>query len=1019
MLFACAGVVLAQARAPDTPQPDRYIVVLKEDADPEQGADKAQREHGAKVRHVYDGKALNGYAAVIPTGRLAALSQDPDVAFINKDAVVYADISTGGATGVDRIDGEPNSADVSDGSGAKAAVLDTGIDLEHPDLNVVNGINAVSTTGTIYSDCSLGRTNTSADDVHGHGTHVAGTIGAKNNTSGVVGVAPGAKLYAVKVLNDQGSGYVSDIICGINWVTSTHTDADTTNDIDTANMSLGGTGSDDGQSCATTTIAYKKAICNSVGEGVTYVVSAGNDGADLATKRPASYRDGTKPLVLTVTAIADYNGQPGGGAAVPSGCTNYGSDDTPASFSNYATTTVNQEHTIAAPGVCILSTAPGGGTTTKSGTSMAAPHIAGTVALCLRSGGSCSSSGATTPGQIINKLRTDAQAQPGHPTYGWSGAPGTSKYYGYLEYAGSYRSGAAPDTTITSGPAEGSKTNSTSASFTYSSSEPSSTFECSLNGAAFSSCPDTGQSYSGLGDGQHVFEVRAKNSAGTTDPTPAKRTWTVDATSPETTISSGPSGAVNSSSASFSFSSSESGATFECSLDGSAWSSCSSPSSYTNLADGSHTFEVRAKDAAGNTDSTPASRTWTVDTTPPETTIDSGPSGTVTSNSASFTFSSSESGATFECRLDNEAFSPCNSPKDYTNLADGSRTFEVRAKDAAGNTDSTPASRTWTVDATTPTVSSVAPSEGATGVAHNINVTATFSEEMDASTLTTTSTFTLVKEGSTTPIAATVSYDAATKTAMLNPDVDLEASTTYTATVKSGTGGAKDVAGTTLATDKVWSFTTAAPLPSDTTPPETTIDSGPSGTVTSSSASFTFSSESGATFECRLDGGTWETCTSPKNYSSLADGSHTFEVRAIDSAGNTDSTPASRTWTVDAKAPTVSSTDPSSGATGVGRGSDVTAFFSEDVQGVTTSTFTLVRNGTTSPLSATVSYSYDATAKAWKATLNPSSDLRRCTLYNATVTTGVKDKAGNALDQDPNATGNQPKTWSFRTTGCS
>ena len=209
MVFACAGVVLAQARAPDTSQLDRYIVVLKEDADPEQGADKAQREHGASIRHVYDGAALNGYAAVIPEGRLTALSRDPDVAFIDKDTLVYADVSTGGATGVDRIDGEPNTADVSDCSGAKAAVLDTGIDLDHPDLDVVNGINTISTTGTIYPDCSLGRTNTgptSADDNNGHGTHVAGTIGAKNNGAGVVGVAPGAKLYAVKVLNAQEAG---------------------------------------------------------------------------------------------------------------------------------------------------------------------------------------------------------------------------------------------------------------------------------------------------------------------------------------------------------------------------------------------------------------------------------------------------------------------------------------------------------------------------------------------------------------------------------------------------------------------------------------------------------------------------------------------------------------------------------------------------------------------------------------------------------------------------------------------
>ena len=178
----------------------------------------------------------------------------------------------------------------------------------------------------------------------------------------------------------------------------------------------------------------------------------------------------------------------------------------------------------------------------------------------------------------------------------------------------------------------------------------------------------------------------------------------VDTTPPETTIDSGPSGTVNNTSASFAFSSSETGSSFECSLDGAAFAGCTSPTSYTNLSNGSHTFSVRAIDAAGNVDATPASRTFTVDvppppldTTPPETTIDSGPSGTIKQNNATFSFSSSETNSTFECKLDSAAFSACSSPKKYTGLANGSHTFSVRAKDSAGNTDATPASRTWTV----------------------------------------------------------------------------------------------------------------------------------------------------------------------------------------------------------------------------------------------------------------------------------------------------------------------------------
>jgi len=162
-----------------------------------------------------------------------------------------------------------------------------------------------------------------------------------------------------------------------------------------------------------------------------------------------------------------------------------------------------------------------------------------------------------------------------------------------------------------------------------------------------------------------------------------------DTTPPESTIVSGPSGTVSSASASFAFSSSGANSTFECSLDGEAFALCSSPKSYVNLSDGSHTFQVRATDVTGNTDATPAFRTWTVDTTAPHTTIDSGPSGTTNEDNATFTFSS-EAGATFECSLDGAAYSACTSPKTYTNLSDGHHTFDVTATDRAGNMEPPP-----------------------------------------------------------------------------------------------------------------------------------------------------------------------------------------------------------------------------------------------------------------------------------------------------------------------------------------
>jgi hypothetical protein len=254
----------------------------------------------------------------------------------------------------------------------------------------------------------------------------------------------------------------------------------------------------------------------------------------------------------------------------------------------------------------------------------------------------------------------------------------------------------APETTIVSGPA--GSVGSGSAGFVFSATEPGSTFECALDGSAFAACSSP-RGFTGLAEGAHTFEVRATDPAGNADETPASRTWRVDTTQPVTSIDSGPMGSVGSASAAFTFSSDEQDAGFECALDGAAFAVCSSPQSYAGLAEGAHTFEVRAMDGAGNSDSTPATRTWRVDTIAPETAIVSGPMGSVGSPSAAFAFSSDEQGAGFECALDGAAFAACGSPQSYAGLAEGVHTFHVRATDGAGNTDPTPATRTWTVDA--------------------------------------------------------------------------------------------------------------------------------------------------------------------------------------------------------------------------------------------------------------------------------------------------------------------------------
>jgi subtilisin len=385
-----------------------FIVVFHDD---ERDVDGVAAEHarlyGAAVSHRYH-SALKGYAATIPLARLDDIERDPRVEFVSEDRPVAAVAQTL-PTGVDRIDGESSSHYFSNTwSGIAVAVIDTGSG-PHSDLNVVGGKN-----------CSTG---TSFADGNGHGTHVAGTIGAKNDSSGVVGVAPGIPIYSVRVLNNAGSGSWSSVVCGIDWVTANASNLN----IKVANMSLGGTGTDDSNCGQTNNDALHKAICGSVAAGVTYVVAAGNSNTNLAGFVPAAYDE-----VLAVTAMADFNGQPGGGAAAT--CRS-DVDETPADFSNFAAAgTADANHTIAAPGVCILSTWKNGGYNTISGTSMASPHVAGTAALCIGTG-QCTG----TPSTVINKLRFDASTQG--VDYGFSGDPHSpigDRYYGYLIRAGGY-----------------------------------------------------------------------------------------------------------------------------------------------------------------------------------------------------------------------------------------------------------------------------------------------------------------------------------------------------------------------------------------------------------------------------------------------------------------------------------------------------------------------------------------------------------------------------------------------------
>ena len=341
-----AGQPVPAAAQDDGVIPGAWIVVLHEGAAPRDVAAEHGRRYGAEVDHVYR-HAVRGYAARMSAQAAERVAADPAVARVEADRRVSVAAQTV-PTGIDRIDGEKANTIAGNGSGAVAvdvAVIDTGI-AKHADLNIAGGKN-----------CSTGR---SFDDGNGHGTHVAGTIGAKDDTVGVVGVAPGARLWAVRVLNNAGSGTTSSVICGIDWVTA---NAST---IEVANMSLGGSGSD--STCGPDGGAYHNAICKSVDKGVTYVVAAGNSSADSAGYVPATFAE-----VITVSALADFNGLPGGGAAAT--CRS-DVDDSFADFSNYGS-----DVDLIAPGVCINSTWRGGGYNTISGTSMASPHVAGAAAL--------------------------------------------------------------------------------------------------------------------------------------------------------------------------------------------------------------------------------------------------------------------------------------------------------------------------------------------------------------------------------------------------------------------------------------------------------------------------------------------------------------------------------------------------------------------------------------------------------------------------------------------------------------
>ncbi len=338
----------APAVATNIIKSQKRIVVLNPGNNANDVANEVGKRFGAAKGHVYN-HAVKGFAMSLPDQAVEALKKDSRIKYIAVDKPKSINSIP---TGVRRIGAHKNAtASINNDGGdvdVDVAVIDTGIDLTHPQLNVFASANF-----------SKGK---SANDGNGHGTHGAGTIAGKDNGTGLVGVAPGARLWAVRVLDNRGSGWTSDIVAGIDYV------AANADQIDVANMSLGGSGTDDGNCGQTIGDPEHEAICNAVDLGVVFVVAAGNESDDAANHTPAAYDE-----VITVSAIGDTDGLPGGLGPNTSRNT---ADDALADFSNFGA-----DVDIAAPGVDIFSTWKGGTTNTISGTSMASPHVAGAAAL--------------------------------------------------------------------------------------------------------------------------------------------------------------------------------------------------------------------------------------------------------------------------------------------------------------------------------------------------------------------------------------------------------------------------------------------------------------------------------------------------------------------------------------------------------------------------------------------------------------------------------------------------------------
>lgn len=405
------------------------------------------------------------------------------------------------------------------------------------------------------------------------------------------------------------------------------------------------------------------------------------------------------------------------------------------------------------------------------------------------------------------------------------------------------------------------------------------TFECALDQGQFGFCTSPAV-YSGLSEGEHRFRVRGIRADVYVDETPAEHVFLVDQTPPDTTIVSGPEPITNTETVAFELAcTDDDGCSYRCEMDEVEADCDALPA----LADGPHTFSAAAIDAAGNEDPSPIEATFEVDTVAPDTTLISGPPATTGEDDATFLFECSEAvpggnGCTFECAVDDGAYGACESPFEVTDVEAAEHVFRVRAIDAAGNTDESAAEQTWTVDGSIP----VTQIESRPAVATNqTTATITF-----ACSRPEGCTYTCAVDGG--------APQACGSPLVLEGLAEGEHSVVVTAANQAGT---PDPNPPTVA------------FIVDTVAPEVELLTSPDGVNDATTATFEFTcsdaepSGGGCTYECALDGAEYEACASPKAYTGLADGNHSFEVRGRDLAGNLDVSPELFTWRVDTTAP--------------------------------------------------------------------------------------------------------------------